>query len=234
MAGLALGRSVTRGLAYAIIASVLTVSIAALLPSMASAASPSVLANQIDVAGFSERAADYASAHYVHRADALDRAEELAVEGQQAEAEREEEERLAALATAAAERARTTTTTAAPVVTTTAPTTTAAPTTAAPGSTSSIPPATTSAPAGGPTAEQWAALRHCESGGRYDAVNPNGRYRGAYQFSQATWDWVASFNNPALIGVDPAAAVPADQDDQALALYEVSGSSPWPTCGAHL
>lgn len=222
---------------------VVSVSIAALLPSTVSAASSSALEGHIDVAGFSERAASYASAHAGHRAEALERAEELAFEGQQAEAEREEEQRLAALAASqAAERARTTTTvaptTVAPttVAPTTVPPTTAAPATptaAATTATTTAPP-TTSTPATGPTAEQWAALRHCESGGRYDAVNPNGRYRGAYQFSQATWDWVAGVANPSLIGVDPAAAAPADQDALAFALYEMRGPSPWPTCGAHL
>ena len=229
MAGLVLRRSATR-----FFACVIVVSIAALLPSTVSAASLSALEGQIDVAEFSGRAASYALAYSNHRAEALDQAAELAREGQQAEAEREEEERLVALARAqAAERAR--------VATTVAPTVTVAPTTVAPTTTlapvstvTSTPPVTTNAPAGGPTAEQWAALRHCESGGRYDAVNPSGHYRGAYQFSRATWDWVAGGSNPSLVGVDPAAAAPADQDAQAFALYDMRGPSPWPTCGAHL
>ncbi len=208
--------------------------IAVLVPAAVSAASSSALESQVDVAAFSQRSAAYTSAHAEHRAEALERAEELAIEGQQAEAEREEGQRLAALA--AAERARTTTTTAAPTTahapTTPSPTTTApTATTAPPASTA---PATTAAPTTGPTAEQWAALRHCESGGRYDAVNPNGLYRGAYQFSQATWDWVAGIHHPSLVGVDPAAAAPADQDAQAFALYDMRGHSPWPTCGVHL
>ena len=223
MAGLVPRRSATRFFAGAIV-----VSIAALLPSTVSAASSSALESQIDVAEFSGRAASYAFAYSNHRAEALDQAAELAREGQQAEAEREEEERLVALARAqAAERAR--------VATTVAPTVTVAPTTVAPTTTvTTTPPVTTNAPSGGPTAEQWAALRHCESGGRYDAVNPSGHYRGAYQFSQATWDWVAGVSNQSLVGVDPAAAAPADQDAQAFALYDMRGPSPWPTCGAHL
>jgi len=223
MAGLVPRRSATRFFAGAIV-----VSIAALLPSTVSAASSSALESQIDVAEFSGRAASYAFAYSNHRAEALDQAAELAREGQQAEAEREEEERLTALArTQAAERAR--------VATTVAPAVTVAPTTVAPTTTvTTTPPVTTNAPSGGPTAEQWAALRHCESGGRYDAVNPSGHYRGAYQFSQATWDWVAGVSNQSLVGVDPAAAAPADQDAQAFALYDMRGPSPWPTCGAHL
>lgn len=80
----------------------------------------------------------------------------------------------------------------------------------------------------------WAALRRCESGGDYGAVSANGSYRGAYQFSRSTWNSVASRTAPHLVGVDPAAAAPADQDAMALALYRSSGSSPWPHCGRHL
>ena len=226
-----LGRSVTRLLASAVV-----VSVTALLPSAVSAASSSALEGRLDVAELSERAASYAFAYSNHRAEALDRAEDLAREGQQAE--REEEQRLAALAvTRAAERARIATT----VPPTTVPPTTVPPTTVPPTTVppTTVPPAvaaptTTLVPAGGPTAEQWAALRHCESGGRYDALSPTGNYRGAYQFSRATWDWVAGVVNPSLVGVDPAAAAAADQDAQALALYDMSGPSPWPWCGVHL
>lgn len=87
---------------------------------------------------------------------------------------------------------------------------------------------------GGPTAEQWAALRACESGGNYQIVSPNGLYRGAYQFSVPTWDSVAAAVYPSLVGVDPAQASPADQDAMAYALYAMSGASPWPHCGRHL
>lgn len=87
---------------------------------------------------------------------------------------------------------------------------------------------------GGPTAAQWAALRNCESGGNYSILNPSGQYRGAYQFSVGTWDGVARQFRPDLVGVDPAAASPADQDAMALALYSLRGAGPWPTCGRHL
>jgi hypothetical protein len=78
------------------------------------------------------------------------------------------------------------------------------------------------------------ALRVCESGGDYTAVSPGGSYRGAYQFGQGTWDSVASRWRPDLVGVDPAAAAPADQDALARALYDEAGSSPWPHCGRYL
>lgn len=86
----------------------------------------------------------------------------------------------------------------------------------------------------GPTAEQWAALRDCESTGNYSAVNSSGTYRGAYQFDRPTWDSVAERHAPYLVGVDPAAALPADQDLLAWALYTERGASPWPHCGRHL
>ncbi len=86
----------------------------------------------------------------------------------------------------------------------------------------------------GPSAEQWAALRDCESGGDYSIASSSGRYRGAYQFARSTWDSVAGRNDPTLVGVDPAAATPADQDAMAGALYSEAGSGPWPVCGRHL
>jgi hypothetical protein len=86
----------------------------------------------------------------------------------------------------------------------------------------------------GPSAEAWAALRDCESNGNYAITNPSGTYRGAYQFDRSTWDSVASRHAPGLVGVDPAAAAPADQDAMAYALYGERGARPWPHCGRHL
>jgi hypothetical protein len=86
----------------------------------------------------------------------------------------------------------------------------------------------------GPDPSQWAALRDCESGGDYTITNPSGKYRGAYQFDRSTWNSVAGRHDPSLVGVDPAAASPADQDALALALYIERGDQPWPHCGRHL
>lgn len=91
-----------------------------------------------------------------------------------------------------------------------------------------------SAPHGGSGGPNLAALRACESGGNYGAVNPTGTYRGAYQFSRSTWNSVAAKAYPHLVGVDPAAASPADQDAMAAALYASQGSRPWPHCGKRL
>jgi hypothetical protein len=86
----------------------------------------------------------------------------------------------------------------------------------------------------GPSAEEWAALRACESNGNYAITNPSGKYRGAYQFDRSTWNSVGERHAPQLVGVDPAAASPADQDLMALALYSERGARPWPHCGRHL
>ena len=67
-------------------------------------------------------------------------------------------------------------------------------------------------------------IRQCESHGNYGAVSSGGTYRGAYQFSQSTWESVGGTG-------DPAAAPPEEQDARAAALYGSAGSSPWPNCG---
>ena len=102
--------------------------------------------------------------------------------------------------------------------------------------TTTVAPSTTTA-AAVPTEEQWEALRQCESSGNYRAVSvaPAGRYRGAYQFSRSTWDWVApKIGAGHLVGVDPAEASPADQDRMAKALWNINGWAPWPACSKML
>ena len=79
--------------------------------------------------------------------------------------------------------------------------------------------------------DQLARLRGCESHGNYGAVSRNGRYRGAYQFSQATWDRVARDHFPHLQGQDPAGVEPWWQDSMAKALWSESGPRSWPHCG---
>lgn len=82
--------------------------------------------------------------------------------------------------------------------------------------------------------ESLARLRDCESGGNYSAVSGSGAYRGAYQFSQATWNATAERWAPWLVGVDPATALPHEQDNMASALFAEAGRSPWPHCGKRL
>jgi hypothetical protein len=67
-----------------------------------------------------------------------------------------------------------------------------------------------------------------DTAGGYQALSPDGIYRGAYQFDQTTWNSVAtSIGRGDLSGVNPAAANPADQDLLATALYEMRGNQPW-------
>jgi hypothetical protein len=63
----------------------------------------------------------------------------------------------------------------------------------------------------------------CESGGDPTAVSPDGRYRGKYQFSRATWRGLGGEG-------DPAKAPERLQDRMAAKLYRQSGASPWPNC----
>lgn len=86
---------------------------------------------------------------------------------------------------------------------------------------------------GGPTADQWAQLRQCESSGVYTLNTGNGYY-GAYQFSIGTWDGMAAAHAPSLVGVLPSDASPGDQDFLALQLYLAYGWSQWPVCGQYL
>ncbi|HEU4973555.1 MAG TPA: transglycosylase family protein [Baekduia sp.] len=64
----------------------------------------------------------------------------------------------------------------------------------------------------------------CESGGNPSAVSPDGRYRGKYQFTRATWRALGGSG-------DPAAAPESLQDRLAAKLYAQRGAAPWPACG---
>lgn len=75
--------------------------------------------------------------------------------------------------------------------------------------------------------EKWEKLRFCESTNNYSAVNPSGKYRGAYQFDLETWRTVGGTG-------DPAAAPPVEQDARARELYARRGHEPWPECGFFL
>jgi hypothetical protein len=69
-----------------------------------------------------------------------------------------------------------------------------------------------------------ARIARCESGGDPRAVSADGRYRGKYQFSRATWRALGGTG-------DPAKAAEATQDRMAHALYRQRGTAPWPVCG---
>lgn len=75
------------------------------------------------------------------------------------------------------------------------------------------------------TAAALTQIAECESGGDITAVSRDGRFRGKYQFSQATWEALGGTG-------DPAAADEATQDAFAAALYAERGAAPWPSCAA--
>jgi hypothetical protein len=82
-------------------------------------------------------------------------------------------------------------------------------------------------PPTGDVAEILARIAECESGGNPEAVSPDGRFRGKYQFSQATWEAYGGVG-------DPIEADEATQDAVAALLYAERGLKPWPTCGARV
>ena len=148
-----------------------------------------------------------------------------------AEAERSAEEARVAAQRTAQPKASTPAKAAAPA-STAAPKQQAPPTTAKPPVKTTVVAATP--PSGDPSGDQWNRLRQCESGNNYRALSPGGRFRGAYQFSQTTWDWVAGQVAPRLVEVDPIDAAPGDQDNMAINLYRMRGAGQWPVCGKYL
>ncbi len=76
------------------------------------------------------------------------------------------------------------------------------------------------------TAEDFARLRICESGGNYHANTGNGFY-GAYQFDLGTWHGLGYSGRPS-------DAAPSTQDAAARQLQNDRGWSPWPACSRKL
>ena len=73
------------------------------------------------------------------------------------------------------------------------------------------------------SADPWAAIRQCESGGNYSINTGNGFY-GAYQFTLQTWRGLG------MKGL-PSQAAAAVQDQAARRLAAQYGMRPWPVCG---
>src|SRR3954464_840077 len=76
-------------------------------------------------------------------------------------------------------------------------------------------------------------IKHRESRGQYDVVNSSSGAAGAYQFMPGTWNTnAAAAGRSDLVGVNPAAASPADQDAMAQHLLATRGLAPWGgSCG---
>ncbi|HEY7106831.1 MAG TPA: transglycosylase family protein [Acidimicrobiia bacterium] len=74
-----------------------------------------------------------------------------------------------------------------------------------------------------------ACVKQRESGGDYAVHNYQGSgASGAYQMMPGTWNSIAaSAGRTDLVGLDPAAASPGDQDAMAAALYAQQGAAPW-------
>lgn len=117
-------------------------------------------------------------------------------------------------------------------------TTTVAPTTTTvyvpPTTTPTSPPTTTpttTAPESNGSCAINPEICHRESRGDYTAVNPTSGAGGKYQFMQSTWNHVARNVNPAYVGVHPASAPPAIQDQFARWLYnQPGGCAHWSDC----
>jgi hypothetical protein len=112
-----------------------------------------------------------------------------------------------------------------PPVETTAPVAPTAAPTAAP---AAPPPVAVPSPASGgsATAQDFAQVRQCESGGNYAEDTGNGFY-GAYQFDASTWTGLGFPGRP---DQEPAAM----QDQAAEELQARSGWGQWPACSAAL
>lgn len=72
-------------------------------------------------------------------------------------------------------------------------------------------------------------VAQCESGGNPRAVNPSGKYRGAFQFDLPTWH-----EDPVNMPGDPIDYSYVTQRNAAKRLYAERGRSPWPECGRYL
>lgn len=73
----------------------------------------------------------------------------------------------------------------------------------------------------------WGALARCESGGNPRAVSSTGRYRGAFQFSIATWQGIGETGDPIDYSYEHQLAA-------AKRLQARSGWGQWPRCSRRL
>lgn len=113
-------------------------------------------------------------------------------------------------------------------IVTEAPTTTSSTTTSTTTSTSTTTTTTVALVLPQSTESFFSCIKWRESRNNYEAVDPTGKYMGAYQFYQQGWDTFAQrIGRDDLVGVKPNNAAPTDQDAVALAAYNELGSRPW-------
>ncbi len=84
-------------------------------------------------------------------------------------------------------------------------------------------------PAPGGNGDFLSCVKQRESGGDYTIHNYQGTgASGAYQMMPGTWNSIAdAAGRDDLVGIDPAAASPGDQDAMAAALFAQRGAGPW-------
>ncbi|PIE06036.1 MAG: hypothetical protein CSA75_01625 [Sorangium cellulosum] len=73
---------------------------------------------------------------------------------------------------------------------------------------------------GWPEPEKAAQVCHCESSGNPQALSPNGKYAGLFQFSETTW---------LELGGGPVFD-PTHNSRRAVQLFRKRGWKPWPSC----
>jgi peptidoglycan hydrolase CwlO-like protein len=169
------------------------------------------------------------------------RAEQAQVTGQLAsavDAQQAAQAKAAAAAVAGARKSAPTASTPPATIPATTGLATPATSTTTPGATAAA--TTAPAPSPAPSANPYPGLAdpalnaflscvvQAESGGDYAAVSPGGLYRGAFQFSQSTWDSAAGAAGLGLlVGVPPNLTSRAEQDTVAVALFAMDGQQPW-------
>lgn len=86
-----------------------------------------------------------------------------------------------------------------------------------------------------PSDQSLHKLRMCESTNNYQVVNKSGKYMGAYQFDQRTWNGAAAGAGLSeFVGVKPNKAPAGVQDAVTRELFKHRGRKPWPKCGKRI
>ena len=71
--------------------------------------------------------------------------------------------------------------------------------------------------------ESWRTLAMCESSLNPEAMSPTGKFKGLFQFSQESWEFVGGRGEPQHASV-------SRQYRRAKQLQEIQGWNAWPEC----